>query len=110
MNPPGTGRNRGRHRANLSRRETKEHPARGVSAVVHLAALFRTRDEGAIWRVNHQGTKNLIARPQHHRPRNPASPTTRTGARAVLRVHGHHNRTVSDKMRTIDHGSTVGSG
>lgn len=35
--------------------------ARDVTDVVHLAAVFRTRDEQAIWRVNHEGTKNLIA-------------------------------------------------
>jgi len=38
-----------------------ERAVRGVSAVVHLAAVFRTRDEQAIWRVNHEGTKHLIA-------------------------------------------------
>lgn len=32
-----------------------------MTDVVHLAAVFRTRDEEAIWRVNHEGTKNLIA-------------------------------------------------
>lgn len=45
-----------------------EQAAYGVSAVVHLAALFRTRDEDAIWRVNHQGTKNLIAAVQKVAP------------------------------------------
>lgn len=33
----------------------------GVSAIIHLAALFRTADEDAIWRVNLEGTRNLIA-------------------------------------------------
>ncbi|MGH3502651.1 MAG: NAD-dependent epimerase/dehydratase family protein [Nocardioidaceae bacterium] len=37
-----------------------EQALHDVSAVVHLAALFRTRDDDAIWRVNHEGTKNLI--------------------------------------------------
>jgi nucleoside-diphosphate-sugar epimerase len=32
----------------------------GVDAVVHLAALFRTDDEAAIWRANLDGTRNLI--------------------------------------------------
>jgi len=32
----------------------------GVDAVVHLAALFRTGDEDAIWRANHDGTRNLL--------------------------------------------------
>jgi UDP-glucose 4-epimerase len=33
----------------------------GVEAIVHLAALFRTEDEDAIWRANLDGTRNLIA-------------------------------------------------
>ncbi len=33
----------------------------GVTAVVHLAALFRTPDEDAIWTANLEGTRNLIA-------------------------------------------------
>jgi nucleoside-diphosphate-sugar epimerase len=32
----------------------------GVEAVVHLAALFRTGDEDAIWRANRDGTHHLI--------------------------------------------------
>lgn len=32
----------------------------GVDAIVHLAALFRTPDEDAIWRANLDGTRNLI--------------------------------------------------
>ena len=32
----------------------------GVEAIVHLAALFRTEDEAAIWRANLDGTRNLI--------------------------------------------------
>jgi UDP-glucose 4-epimerase len=32
----------------------------GVDTVVHLAALFRTEDEAAIWRSNVDGTRNLI--------------------------------------------------
>ena len=32
----------------------------GVDAVVHLAALFRTADEAAVWRANLDGTRNLI--------------------------------------------------
>ena len=34
---------------------------RGVDSIIHLAALFRTRDEDEIWRVNLEGTRNLIA-------------------------------------------------
>ena len=33
----------------------------GVSAIVHLAAGFRTQNEDDIWRANLDGTKNLIA-------------------------------------------------
>lgn len=32
----------------------------GVDAVVHLAALFRTGDEDAIWRANRDGTRHLV--------------------------------------------------
>lgn len=34
---------------------------RGVSAIVHLAAVFRTQDADLIWRSNLDGTRNLIA-------------------------------------------------
>ena len=37
-----------------------QRAVRGVSAVVHLAAVFRTQDESAIWRANVDGTRNLI--------------------------------------------------
>lgn len=40
----------------------------GVSAVVHLAALFRTGDTDAIWKVNLEGTRNLIAATQARAP------------------------------------------
>jgi nucleoside-diphosphate-sugar epimerase len=48
--------------------EALEHAVSGASAVMHLAAAFRTRDEEAIWRVNHEGTKNLIAAVQKSAP------------------------------------------
>ncbi len=32
----------------------------GVDSVVHLAALFRTTDDDAIWRANLDGTRNLV--------------------------------------------------
>ena len=32
----------------------------GIDAVVHLAALFRTDDEDAVWRANLDGTRNLV--------------------------------------------------
>lgn len=37
-----------------------------VSAVVHLAAVFRTSDEDLIWKVNLEGTRNLIAAAKTH--------------------------------------------
>src|SRR3954462_3511191 len=40
----------------------------GVEAVVHLAALFRTDDEDAIWRANRDGTRSLIDAVQAHAP------------------------------------------
>ncbi|MGH3262800.1 MAG: NAD-dependent epimerase/dehydratase family protein, partial [Trebonia sp.] len=45
-----------------------ERAVQGVSAVVHLAAVFRTGDEEAIWRVNHDGTRHLIAAVQNVAP------------------------------------------
>ena len=40
----------------------------GVSAIVHLAAVFRTQNEDDIWRANLDGTKNLIAAAMAHVP------------------------------------------
>ncbi len=40
----------------------------GVSAVIHLAAVFRTPDESAIWHVNLEGTRALISAVQQHAP------------------------------------------
>src|ERR1700723_4813246 len=40
----------------------------GVSAIVHLAAVFRTQNEEDIWRANLDGTKPLIAAAQAHAP------------------------------------------
>lgn len=34
---------------------------KGVSAIIHLAAVFRTSDTGLIWKSNLEGTRNLIA-------------------------------------------------
>lgn len=34
---------------------------KGVSAIIHLAAVFRTPDTDLIWKVNLEGTRNLIA-------------------------------------------------
>jgi UDP-glucose 4-epimerase len=41
---------------------------RGVSAIIHLAAVFRTGDNDLIWRVNLEGTRNLIAAATAHAP------------------------------------------
>jgi Nucleoside-diphosphate-sugar epimerases len=40
----------------------------GVTAVIHLAAVFRTRDDDQIWTVNRDGTRNLIAAVEEHAP------------------------------------------
>lgn len=40
----------------------------GVSAIIHLAALLRTTDSDEIWKVNLEGTRNLIAAAKTHAP------------------------------------------
>ncbi len=40
----------------------------GVTSIVHLAALFRTPDEDKIWKVNLDGTRNLISGAKEHNP------------------------------------------
>ncbi|MEP9368354.1 NAD(P)-dependent oxidoreductase [Xanthobacter sp. VNH20] len=40
---------------------TLPEAVRGVSAIVHLAAVFRSPDTDLIWRSNLEGTRNLIA-------------------------------------------------
>lgn len=40
----------------------------GVSAIVHLAAVFRTPDNDLIWKVNLEGTRNLIDAVRAHAP------------------------------------------
>lgn len=40
----------------------------GVSAIIHLAAVFRTRDNDLIWRSNLEGTRALIAATQRYAP------------------------------------------
>ena len=40
----------------------------GVSAIIHLAAVFRTADEDLIWKVNLDGTRNLIAAAKEYAP------------------------------------------
>lgn len=41
---------------------------RGVSAILHLAAVFRTPDTDLIWKSNLEGTRNLIAAAQADAP------------------------------------------
>lgn len=41
----------------------------GVSAIVHLAAVFRTSDVDLIWKTNLEGTRNLIAAAKAHAPK-----------------------------------------
>uniref|UniRef100_B0T7D2 NAD-dependent epimerase/dehydratase n=1 Tax=Caulobacter sp. (strain K31) TaxID=366602 RepID=B0T7D2_CAUSK len=41
----------------------------GVSAIVHLAAVFRTSDTDLIWKSNLDGTRNLIAAARAHAPK-----------------------------------------
>src|SRR5688572_2411734 len=40
----------------------------GVSAIIHLAAVFRTSDADLIWKSNLEGTRNLIAAATVHAP------------------------------------------
>jgi nucleoside-diphosphate-sugar epimerase len=41
---------------------------RDVSAIIHLAAVFRTQDTDLIWKSNLEGTRNLIAAAKSHAP------------------------------------------
>ncbi|WP_375484061.1 NAD-dependent epimerase/dehydratase family protein [uncultured Jatrophihabitans sp.] len=54
--PPGTTAVRG----DLADPGSLRAAVGGVDVVVHLAALFRTDDEDAVWRANFDGTRNLI--------------------------------------------------
>jgi nucleoside-diphosphate-sugar epimerase len=40
----------------------------GVSAIIHLAAVFRTQDTDLIWKSNLEGSRNLIAAAKAHAP------------------------------------------
>lgn len=73
--PPGATGVRG----DLADRDALPAAVEGVDVVVHLAALFRTQDEDAIWRANRDGTRNLIAAVQEHAP----------GARFVMSSTGN---------------------
>jgi UDP-glucose 4-epimerase len=52
----------------ILRPDTLRAAVDGVTAIIHLAAVFRTRDEAEIWKVNLEGTRNLIAAVQEHSP------------------------------------------
>jgi UDP-glucose 4-epimerase len=41
---------------------------RDMSTIIHLAAVFRTHDTDMIWRVNLEGTRNLIEAAKTHAP------------------------------------------
>ena len=73
--PPGATGVRG----DLADPDTLRAAVDGVDAVVHLAAVFRTQDEAAIWRANRDGTRNLIAAVEEHAP----------GARFVMSSTGN---------------------
>ncbi|MFK0334278.1 NAD-dependent epimerase/dehydratase family protein [Rhizobium sp. NPDC090275] len=47
---------------------TLANAVQGVSAIVHLAAVFRTQDTDLIWKSNFDGTCNLIAAAKTHAP------------------------------------------
>ncbi|GAA3809342.1 NAD(P)-dependent oxidoreductase [Nocardioides panacisoli] len=55
-------------RGDLNDPSTLPAAVEGVDAVVHLAALFRTDDEDAIWRANLDGTRNLLDAVASHAP------------------------------------------
>ncbi|WP_445167575.1 NAD-dependent epimerase/dehydratase family protein [Mycolicibacterium sp. Dal123E01] len=48
--------------------ETLAAAVRDVSAIIHLAATFRTTDSDLIWKCNLEGSRNLIAAAQSHAP------------------------------------------
>src|SRR4051794_23198716 len=54
--PPGTTGVRG----DLDDADSLRAAVKGIDVVIHLAALFRTDDEKAVWRANLDGTRNLI--------------------------------------------------
>jgi nucleoside-diphosphate-sugar epimerase len=48
--------------------DSLQQAVEGASAIVHLAAVFRTQNEDDIWRPNLDGTRNLIAAAKAHAP------------------------------------------
>lgn len=73
--PPGTTAVRG----DLDDPSSLRQAVEDIDAVVHLAALFRTADEGAVWRANLDGTRNLVDAVTTHAP----------GARFVMASTGN---------------------
>jgi nucleoside-diphosphate-sugar epimerase len=66
---------------------------RGVSAIVHLAAVFRSPDSDLIWRSNLEGTRNLIAAVQADAP----------GARLIMASTSNvYNRNSPQPARETD--------
>lgn len=63
----------------LAELSTLRAAVEGVDVVVHLAALFRTQDEDAIWRANLDGTRNLITALKEYAP----------GARLIMSSTGN---------------------
>jgi nucleoside-diphosphate-sugar epimerase len=63
--PPGTTAVRG----DLGKPGSLQAAVAGVDAVVHLAALFRSDDQDAIWRANLDGTRHLIDAVRTHSAR-----------------------------------------
>ena len=57
-----------RVRGDLNDADTLASAVRDVSAIIHLAATFRTTDTDLIWRSNLEGSRNLIAAAQAHAP------------------------------------------
>jgi nucleoside-diphosphate-sugar epimerase len=55
-------------RGDLSDSGSLREALEGIEAVVHLAALFRTEDEDAIWRANRDGTRHLVEAVSAHAP------------------------------------------
>lgn len=55
-------------RGDLDDPATLPSAVEGVDTVVHLAALFRTDDEAAIWRANLDGTRHLVEAVVQHAP------------------------------------------
>ena len=56
-------------RGDLGEPDSLRAAVEGVDAVVHLAALFRTGDEAAIWRANLDGTRHLVEAVKVYAPR-----------------------------------------